>query len=256
MARWSASRRCSDGSPVRFLADRGVLLAAGGFERNRELRQQYQPPMTDEWTRGCPGNTGDALAAGIEIGADTALLDEAWFAPGIVVPDGRPVFYTMVWSGIWVNDAGERFMNERLPYDRAGHEILRLHRATGVSHLPTHWVFDQRQVDHGGVRPLPVDPPGARLVRRRHVARSGRPEAGRHPGGAGRADRCPGRHADDDRRGVQRLRSHRRRRALPPRRGSVGSGRSSICSAPTTDGPNPLPRRDRPAAVLRRADRA
>ena len=138
----------SDGSPVRFLADRGVLLAAGGFERNRELRQQYQPPMTDEWTSGCPGNTGDALRAGIEVGADTALLDEAWFAPGLVVPDGRPVFYTMVWSGIWVNEAGERFMNERLPYDRAGHEMLRLHRA------------DRRvaPADALGVRPAPGRP--------------------------------------------------------------------------------------------------
>ena len=146
------------GSPVRFLADRGVLLAAGGFEHNRELRQQYQAPLTDEWTSGCPGNTGDALRAGIEVGADTALLEEAWFAPGLVVPDDRPVFYTMVWSGIWVNDAGERFMNERLPYDRAGHELLRLHRTTSVSHIPAHWVFDQRQIDRNGFGGLPVEP--------------------------------------------------------------------------------------------------
>jgi 3-oxosteroid 1-dehydrogenase len=148
----------SDGSRVRYLADRGVLLAAGGFERNRELRQQYQAPLTDEWSMGCAGNTGDALAAGIEVGADTALLDEAWFAPGLVAPGSRPVFYTMVWGGIWVNEAGERFMNERLPYDRAGHEIMRLHTTTGVSHLPTHWVFDQRQVDAHGFDGLPVEP--------------------------------------------------------------------------------------------------
>ena len=115
--------------------------------------------MTDEWTSGVPSNTGDALLAGIDVGADTALLDEAWFAPGVVAPDGRPVFYTMVWSGIWVNAAGERFMNERLPYDRAGHEILRAQAATGVSHLPAHWVFDQRQVDRNAFDMLPVDPP-------------------------------------------------------------------------------------------------
>ena len=76
-----------------------------------------------------------------------------------MAPDGRAVFYTMVWSGIWVNAAGERFMNERLPYDRAGHEILRVQAETGVSTLPTYWVFDQRQVDRNAFDMLPVDPP-------------------------------------------------------------------------------------------------
>ncbi|UDY36698.1 FAD-dependent oxidoreductase [Dermatobacter hominis] len=147
-----------DGEPVRYLADRGVLLAAGGFERNRELRQRFQAPLTDEWTSGCPENTGDALLAAIEVGADTALLDEAWFAPGLVTPSGGPVFYTMVWGGVWVNAAGERFMNERLPYDRAGHELMRLQNTTDVDHIPAHWVFDQRQVDQQGFRMLPVDP--------------------------------------------------------------------------------------------------
>ncbi len=147
-----------DGETVRYRAEHGVLLAAGGYERNRELRQRYQAPVTDEWTMGVPENTGDALAAAIAIGADTALLDEAWFAPGIVTPTGGPVFYTMVWGGIWVNADGERFMNERLPYDRAGHELMRLHNSTGVDHIPAHWVFDQRQVDRDGFRMLPVDP--------------------------------------------------------------------------------------------------
>ncbi|MCU1387195.1 MAG: ksdD [Ilumatobacteraceae bacterium] len=149
----------TDAGPTTFFADRGVLLAAGGFEHNRELRQRYQPPMTDEWTSGCAGNTGDALVAGIEVGAATALLDEAWFAPGIIAPDQRAIFFTMVWSGIWVNGAGERFMNERLPYDRAGHELLRNHLASDIAHVPAHWVFDHRQIEqHAFAGTLPVDP--------------------------------------------------------------------------------------------------
>ncbi|MFV0316744.1 MAG: FAD-dependent oxidoreductase, partial [Microthrixaceae bacterium] len=147
-----------DGAQVRYIAERGVLLAAGGYERNRELRQRYQAPLTDEWTSGVPENTGDALEAAMAIGADTALLDEAWFAPGMVTPTGGPVFYTMVWAGVWVNDAGERFMNERLPYDRAGHELMRAHNSGGPGCIPAHWVFDQRQVDHDGFAMLPVDP--------------------------------------------------------------------------------------------------
>lgn len=147
------------GEPVRFYAERGVLLAAGGFERNRELREKHQAPITDEWTSGAPGNTGDALAAAVAIEADTAMLDEAWFAPGLVTPEGGPVFYTMVWGGVWVDSTGRRFMNERLPYDRAGHEILRRHGEDGVSALPVHWVFDQRQIDAEAFTFLPVDPP-------------------------------------------------------------------------------------------------
>lgn len=149
----------SEGRPAKLYATHGVLLGAGGFERNSELRQKYQPPLTDEWTQGAPGNTGDALLAGMEIGAATALLDEAWYAPGVVMPDTRPTFFTTVWSGIWVNSVGERFMNERLPYDRAGHEILNAHLTSGASTLPTHWVFDQRQIDNEqAFAALPVNP--------------------------------------------------------------------------------------------------
>ncbi|MFF0818655.1 FAD-dependent oxidoreductase [Rhodococcus sp. NPDC003318] len=138
----------SEGETITLRARRGVILAAGGYERNAEFRQKYQPETTGEWSQGAPGNTGDALLAGIDVGAATDLLEEAWFAPGLVVPNDRPVFYTSVWSGIWVNAAGERFMNERLPYDRSGHEILRAHRNSEVSHIPVHWVFDQRQFDN------------------------------------------------------------------------------------------------------------
>jgi 3-oxosteroid 1-dehydrogenase len=149
----------SAGTRVTIRADLGVLLAAGGFERNPELRSKYQPQIiTDEWTMGCQGNTGDALQAGLAVGAGTDLLDESWFVPGLVVPNSRPIFWTSVWSGIYVNGAGERFMNENLPYDQAGHTMARLHTMTGVSHIPTHWVFDQRQIDDD-VWQLPVDPP-------------------------------------------------------------------------------------------------
>lgn len=149
----------TDGKPARFYAERGVLLGAGGFERNGELRKKYQSPLDDEWTQGAPGNTGDALLAGMRVGAATDLLDEAWYAPGVVMPDTRPTFFTTVWSGIWVNSAGERFMNERLPYDRAGHEMLKAHQADGASTLPTQWVFDQRQLDNeASFSALPVNP--------------------------------------------------------------------------------------------------
>ncbi|MFC4499396.1 MULTISPECIES: FAD-binding protein [Streptomyces] len=151
----------SEGEPVRIRASRGVLLAAGGFEHDRELRERHQSPLTGEWSNGVLANTGDALRAGIAVGAATDLLDEAWLVPGLVQPDGLPVFHTGTRGGIWVNGAGERFVNETRPYDQAGHEILRLHATTGVSHIPAHWILDQRQVDRdsfGGPPDEPVRP--------------------------------------------------------------------------------------------------
>lgn len=152
----------SDGERVRIRADRGVLLATGGFERSAELREKYHPvPLTGEWSNGAPENTGDALRAGIAIGAATDLLDEAWYVPGLMQPDGLPVFHTGTRGGIWVNGAGERFVNETRPYDQSGHEIIRLHTTTGVSHIPAHWVFDQRQLDRdsfGGPPDQPLRP--------------------------------------------------------------------------------------------------
>ncbi|MFJ8493013.1 FAD-binding protein [Streptomyces sp. NPDC094038] len=148
-----------DGERVRIRAARGVLLAAGGFERDRELREAHQSPLTGEWSDGAPANTGDALRAGIAVGADTDLLDEAWFVPGLVHPDGLPIFHTGTRGGIWVNGAGERFVNETSPYDQAGHEIFRRHGAGGVRHVPCHWVFDQRQLDRDGIGWPPATPP-------------------------------------------------------------------------------------------------
>ncbi|WP_284742405.1 FAD-binding protein [Amycolatopsis sp. RTGN1] len=152
----------SGGAPVTFLATHGVLLAAGGFERNGELRAKHQPvPLTGEWSNGAPGNTGDALLAGIAAGAATDLLDESWYVPGLIYPDGLPVFHSGTRGGLWVNGAGERFVNESAPYDQVGHTMARLHATTGVSHVPTHWVFGQGQLDRDSFGGSPEQPPGA-----------------------------------------------------------------------------------------------
>jgi 3-oxosteroid 1-dehydrogenase len=53
-----------DGQPAVITARRGVLLAAGGFERNAEMREEYQRgPVDVAWTTGAAGNTGDGIRA-------------------------------------------------------------------------------------------------------------------------------------------------------------------------------------------------
>ena len=44
-----------DGQPALIRASRGVVLAAGGFERNEQMRRRYQRlPIGTEWTTGSP----------------------------------------------------------------------------------------------------------------------------------------------------------------------------------------------------------
>jgi 3-oxosteroid 1-dehydrogenase len=78
-----------DGQPVVIKARRGVLIATGGFERNAQMRAEYQrQPIGIEWTVGSPGNTGDGILAGQEAGAGLDLMDDAWWGPSIPLTGG------------------------------------------------------------------------------------------------------------------------------------------------------------------------
>ena len=71
-----------NGRPVRIRANRGVILAAGGFEGNQGMREKYLPnPTRAEWTCGNPANTGDVIEMGLKLGAGVDLMDDAWWGP-------------------------------------------------------------------------------------------------------------------------------------------------------------------------------
>lgn len=125
-------------------ARRGVLLAAGGFEANDELRRRYGVPGVARDTMGGPGSRGLALQAGIAAGADTDLLDQAWWSPGMTHPDGRSAFALWFTGGIFVNQDGNRFVNESRAYDRAGREII-AQLDDGSLTLPYWMVYDDKE---------------------------------------------------------------------------------------------------------------
>src|SRR5690606_15768251 len=133
-----------DGQRREIRARRGVILGSGGFEHNQELREKFLPqPTTTDWTTGATSNTGAGLLAGTAAGAATDLLDDAWWGPTIPLP-GRAWFCLAernLPGSIIVNSAGQRFMNEALPYVEATHEIYK-GEATGIQHVPAHMVFD------------------------------------------------------------------------------------------------------------------
>jgi len=122
----------------------GVLLAAGGFENNEELRRQYGVPGEARDTMGGPGSRGLALQAGIAAGADTDLLDQAWWSPGMTHPDGRSAFALWFTGGIFVNQSGNRFVNESRAYDRAGREII-AQLQDGSMTLPYWMIYDDKE---------------------------------------------------------------------------------------------------------------
>ena len=127
-------------------ARRGVILGSGGFERNLEMREKYQPqPTSIDWTTGSQFNTGGGILAGMGVGAGTDLLDDSWWGPTIPLPSG-PWFCLAernLPGSIIVNQAGRRYMNEALPYVEAVHRIYQ-GEGTGVGHVPSWMIIDQR----------------------------------------------------------------------------------------------------------------
>ncbi len=115
----------SPGAKRSIRARRGVLLAAGGFEQNDAMRAEYGVPGRALDTMGAPRNLGLAHRAAIAVGASTDLMDQAWWSPGLVHPDGRAAFALCFTGGIFVDAAGRRFVNESAAYDRAGRAIIR-----------------------------------------------------------------------------------------------------------------------------------
>ena len=138
-----------DGSPAIVRARLGVVLASGGFERNLEMREQYQrAPVGTGWTTGAVGNTGDGIKAGMTLGAAVGLMDDAWWGPSIPLPGG-PYFCLAERSlpgCILVNGAGQRFVNEAAPYVDAVHAMYEGNTAANP-HIPSWLIFDQRYRD-------------------------------------------------------------------------------------------------------------
>ena len=110
-----------EGKTIRIRAEKGVVLASGGFESNDEMRKQYLPNPTEaSWTCGSPCNTGDPVHMGTAVGAALELMDDAWWGPTTVVPGEDRARMLVVEKSLpgsmFVDRKGERFVNEAAPY--------------------------------------------------------------------------------------------------------------------------------------------
>ncbi|HEX3286056.1 MAG TPA: FAD-binding protein [Mycobacterium sp.] len=149
------ARVTRDGSPLNVEARKGVLLAAGGFSRNADMRRQYSgdQPNDAKWSLANPGDTGEVLQAAMRLGAKTDLLDEAWWLPSVFVADPRA---RSIGQGrqrpgtIYVDGSGKRFCNESNSYVEVG-KAMYANKA-----VPCWQIFDEGYVGRyvSGANPL------------------------------------------------------------------------------------------------------
>lgn len=137
-----------DGKTLRVEARKGVILAAGGFERNQAMREQYLPaPTSTDWSGGVEGNTGDAIQEGLRLGAATRLMDGAWWCTTVSVP-GEPAPRLSIMEKSFpgsciVNLRGERFANESQNYMAFQKDLYKQHSEAAPC-SPMYQIFDAR----------------------------------------------------------------------------------------------------------------
>ncbi|MDG1142637.1 MAG: FAD-binding protein [Hellea sp.] len=141
-----------NGEDILIMTKRGVILAAGGFEHNSDMRKANLPGPTDTSWSATPGqNTGDAHVAAEAVGANLTLMDAAWWGPSVRLPRddrSRILFAERALPGIYiVNENGKRYLNEAASYDEVGRQLQ--------AHPKTSWViFDRRAREKYGIGPL------------------------------------------------------------------------------------------------------
>jgi len=135
----SGAKRC-------IKARKGVIIAAGGFEKSKAMRLAHMAePSSPDWSGGSPGNTGDLINAGRKIGAATALMNEAWWGPSVRWGDRAIVlFFEKSKPGLMIVDRkGERFMNESITYNSYG-KCMYGENYDEKGRVPAFVIFDSR----------------------------------------------------------------------------------------------------------------
>ncbi len=135
-----------DGQSIRIKANKGIILACGGFERNQALREKHLPNPTEaSWTAGNLHNTGDALTATEKFSPALHQMDWAWWFTTAVIPGRNKAHMSQVEKGLpgsmTVNSNGERFSNESQNYVTFVEDQLREYQA-GNPCIPCYMVFD------------------------------------------------------------------------------------------------------------------
>lgn len=167
------------GKEIRIRARKGVILAAGGFDKNQEMRDANAPLYRNaQLSGGTAGNTGDSIRAAIGVGADTMNMHSAWAAPVFYVPGedrGRLCTIERALPGcLMVNQSGDRYLNEAASYHVVGQQMAKREADHGDA-SPSWFVFDYRYRHSYPVGPLlPLMPDWLQRGEVRSILKKGR----------------------------------------------------------------------------------
>ena len=106
---------------------RKVILACNGFGANREMLERYCPEIAHALYFNHPGNTGEGILWGMELGAAVEHMDAYQAHASIAASQGLLVTWAVILNGgIQVNKEGKRFGNEtRKSYSEYAQRVLR-----------------------------------------------------------------------------------------------------------------------------------
>ncbi len=108
----------ADGQTISIAADKGVVLACGGWAYNEALLAEHTPKLLEiSWRLGTDGDDGWALRSTQALGAAIEGMDVMEVAVPLTPP--REVV-----RGVIVNGNGERFINEDTYFGHLGQSIL------------------------------------------------------------------------------------------------------------------------------------
>ncbi len=140
-------RTIQAGTRVLVRARLGVLLAAGGFAHNPEMREEYggDQPNRARWSIANLGDTGEVIRTAMTLGAKTDFMDEAWWLPS--PRTGRFGQSTLDQARqrprtIYVDAAGQRFVNESNSYMEVGKAMYARDKTNRA--VPCWLIFDDR----------------------------------------------------------------------------------------------------------------
>ncbi len=157
-----------DGTNFLIGAQKGVILASGGFEWSEELKGRFLPgpsplPLSP------PSCEGDGLKMAMSVGADLGNMAGSWGTPASVIPteecDGKQLTRLTIGErqlphAMVVNRYGKRFMNESHNYN----DITKVFNVFDPNtydypNVPAWSIFDQQFRDKYGVLTVMPDMP-------------------------------------------------------------------------------------------------
>ena len=137
--------RCErpDGA-IEVIAAKRTILACNGYGGNPDLVARYIPEMKDALYFGHPGNQGEAILWGEQIGAVPTHLSGYQGHGSVAHPHGILVTWAlMMEGGIQVNLEGRRFSNEHQGYSEQAVAVLAQPEQTAFN------IFDGRLQELG-----------------------------------------------------------------------------------------------------------